>query len=228
MQNLWMKPPAVPKLRPHDRLSRAEFERRYAAMPPSMKAELLNGAVYVAQPVGHVHHGRPHTMLAAWLCYYVDATLGLDVGDNSSLRLEGDNEPQPDLLLRIPTECGGRSRVDADGYLEGAPELVAEVAASSVSYDLHQKLEVYRCHGVQEYLVHRTEDAEVDWFVLRDGLYVKQVPDDAGIVRSTVFPGLWLDVHALLAGDRRAVRAAVERGVATDPGYAEFAARMRG
>jgi len=216
----------VPTLQAHDRLSRAEFERRYAAMPSSMKAELLNGAVYVAQPVRHVYHGRPHSILTGWLCCHADATPGLDIGDNSSLRLEGDNEPQPDILLRVPVEHGGRSRIDAEGYVVGAPELVTEVTASSVTYDLHEKLDVYRSHGVLEYVVHRVEDGAVDWFVLRDGRYERQEPDADGIPRSTVFPGLWLDAGALLRGDRSGVRACVERGIA-GPAHAEFVARLR-
>ena len=34
-----------------DRLTRAEFERRYAAMPRLKKAELIEGIVYVPSPV---------------------------------------------------------------------------------------------------------------------------------------------------------------------------------
>src|SRR5688572_28535310 len=153
--------PGVPPLAAHDRLSRAEFERRYAAMPDSVKAELLNGAVYVVQPSRHVYHGRPQSMLHMWRGYYAEMTPGVDLGDNCTLRLSEDNEPQPDLLLRIPAERGGSSALDAEGYLTGPPELVVEVAASTVSYDLHDKLEVYLRFGVQEYVVHRVEDAEI-------------------------------------------------------------------
>ena len=216
----------IPLLHPHDRLSRAEFERRYAAMDASQKAELLNGAVFVASPVRHTYHGRPHSTLAIWLGFYVKETPGLDLGDNSSLRLPGDNEPQPDVLLRIPEERGGSSRIDPEGYVEGPPELIGEIAASSASYDLHEKLDVYRVQGVAEYVVHRVEDGAVDWFVLRGGCYERLAADPAGMLRSTVFPGLWLDVPALLRGDLRGLWSCVERGVA-DPSHAAFAARVR-
>jgi Uma2 family endonuclease len=165
-------------------------------------------------------------VLAHWLEIYEESTPGLVAGDNSTVRLDQDNAPQPDLLMCIPAAAGGTSRITADGYLEGPPELAIEVAASSVSYDLHQKLGAYRRNGVQEYLVHRVDDGEVDWFVLERGAYVRQQSDSEGLLKSRVFPGLWLDVPALLRSDRRALRAALERGT-SDPAHGPFVARLR-
>jgi Uma2 family endonuclease len=217
--------PRVPVLSAGDKLTRDEFERRYAAMPDLKKAELIEGVVYVGSPVRYVQHGRPEQLLSAWVGFYEAATPGLGAAGNCTVRLDLDNEPQPDLLLRLPEQVGGRSRITTDGYLEGPPELVIEVAASSVSYDLHQKLGVYRRNGVAEYLVHRVEDCEVDWFLLERGVYVRQQPNAEGILKSGLFPGLWLDVPALLRGDLRALRTAVERGLA-DPAHAPFVKRL--
>ena len=227
MAILMVTSPRVPVLCPGDRLTRDEFERRYSAMPDLKKAELIEGVVYMASPVSLLRHGQPHSLLAYWLETYVEFTPGLVSGDNSTVRLDLDNEPQPDLLLCIPSAAGGTSRLVAGGYLEGPPELAIEVAASSVSYDLHQKLGAFRRNGVQEYLVHRVDDGEIDWFVLEHGAYVRQQPDADGVLKSRVFPGLWLDVPALLRGDRRALRAAIERGVA-DPAHAVFLLRLKG
>jgi len=179
----------------------------------------------MGSPVSLLRHGQPHHVLSTWLGIYRMATPGLISADNATLRLDLDNEPQPDLLLCLPAAVGGRSRITEDGYLEGPPELVLEVAASSVSYDLHQKLDVYRRSGVQEYLVHRVEDGEVDWFVLEHGTYERIQPDGEGILSSLVFPGLWLDVSALLRGDLQALRAVVERGLA-DPEHAALSRRL--
>ena len=143
---------------------------------------------------------------------------------NTTVRLDLDTEVQPDVLLRL--EQGGRSQIGADGYVEGAPELVVEVAASSASYDLHDKLRVYRRNGVQEYVVWRVVDRELDWFVLREGTYHRLESDQAGILRSVVFPGLWLAVPALLARDLAAVLAAVQVGLAS-PEHAVFLERLR-
>ncbi len=198
-----------------DRLSRTEFERRYAAMPDLKKAELIEGVVYMGSPVSYRRHGRPEHLLAIWLGFYEALTPGVEASGNTTLRLDLDNEPQPDLMLRLPEQRGGRSRIAADGFVEGPPELVVEVAASSVSYDLHQKLKVYRRCGVAEYLVHRVDDGAIDWFRLEEGDYVPMVATTEGWLRSTVFPGLWLPARELLAGDVAALRTAIERGTAS-------------
>lgn len=217
--------PRIPVLHPGDRLTRDEFERRYAAMPDLKKAELIEGVVYMASEVRYEQHGLPEQNMTAWLAFYRAETPGIEGATNCSVRLDLDNMPQPDLLLRLPEAAGGRSRVSMDGYLEGPPELVVEVAASSCSYDLHQKLGAYRRNGVQEYVVYRVEDREVDWFVLERGEFVRQRAGAAGELCGRLFPGLWLDTEPLLRGDLRALRATVERGCC-GPEHAAFAARV--
>ncbi|CAN0497242.1 unnamed protein product [Discosporangium mesarthrocarpum] len=160
-----------------------------------------------------------------WLGFYELLTPGLGVVGNTTLRLDLDNEPQPDILMRLPEHAGGRSRVGSDGYLEGSPELVVEVAASSVSYDLHQKLGAYRRNGVREYIVHRVDDAAIDWFVLEGGEYVRLQADAEGLLQSRLFPGLWLSPERLLAQDLPALRDIVERGCRQDE-HAAFVARL--
>src|SRR4051794_2440771 len=78
-----------------DRLTRAEFERRYEAMPELKKAELIEGEVYIPSPVRHGRHSHPHTRLVTWLGDYETDTPGVEAGDNGSIRLDLDNEPQP-------------------------------------------------------------------------------------------------------------------------------------
>jgi Uma2 family endonuclease len=145
--------PVTPPLQNGDRLTRIEFERRYAAMPDAKKAELIEGTVYMPSPVTHSYHGNPHFNLIGWLAGYAASTPGVEGGDNSTLRLDMDNEPQPDTYLIILPQHGGQVRINSDGYIVGAPELVAEVSASSVSIDLHAKLGAYRRNGVREYIV---------------------------------------------------------------------------
>jgi Uma2 family endonuclease len=216
----------IPPLENGDTLTRAEFERRYEAMPHLKKAELIEGVVYVPSPARHRYHGHQHAHLINWLGHYEAHTPGVEVSGNATVRLDLDNEPQPDVLLFIDPACGGQARIDADGYIEGAPELVAEVAASSASYDLHAKLRVYRRNGVREYIVWRVLDQEIDWFVLRAGQYERLPLDTAGLYRSETFPGLWLDPAALLRGDLATVLAVVQRGLASLE-HDAFAARLR-
>jgi Uma2 family endonuclease len=216
---------AVPALENGDRLTRAEFERRYDAMPHLKKAELIEGVVYVPAPVRHRQHGSPHAHLIGWLFQYAAHTPGVEVGDNSSVRLDLDNEPQPDALLLIDPACGGQVRISDDGIIEGAPELVAEVASSSVSYDLHAKLHVYRRTGVGEYIVWRVLEQEIDWFVLRAGQYERMPVDAQGLLRSEVFAGLWLDPSALVRSDLATILAIVQQGLAS-PEHVAFVTRL--
>ncbi len=204
-----------PPLENGDRLTREEFERRYEAMPDVKKAELINGVVYMGSPVRFRGHGRPHVLLLTWLGMYSALTPGVLCADNTTVRLGADSEPQPDVLLRLEPETGGNSRISADDYVEGAPELLAEIAASSASYDMHDKMDVYRRSGVQEYLVWRVYDEQIDWFALRDGVYIRLRPDESGAISSRVFPGLRLSLSALLMGNAAQVVAELQKGLGT-------------
>lgn len=203
----------LPPLESGDHLTRPEFERRYHAMPHLKKAELIEGVVYVPSPLRFEPHAEPHGNLVTWLGFYKTMTPGVRLGDNPTVRLDLDNEPQPDAVLIIDEAVGGQSHLSADGYLESAPELVAEVAASSVANDLHDKKTAYRRSGVQEYIVWQVLEQKLDWFVLREGKYESLESDKAGIICSQVFPGLWLTVSALLAGDMAKVLAVVQEGI---------------
>jgi len=196
-----------------DRLTRSEFERRYTAMSQLKKAELIEGVVYMGSPVRATSHGEPHAHIIGWLVVYTIGTPGVGILDNSTVRLDIDNEPQPDALLRI--KVSGRSRITEDDYVESPPELVLEVAASSAAYDLHQKLNVYRRNEVQEYLVWRVYDQEFDWFRLDKGVYVQLESNLDGITCSQVFPGLWLDKQALLSGDLTKVMSVLQQGLSS-------------
>ncbi len=187
-----------------DRLTRTEFERRYAAMTEVKKAELIQGVVYVGTPVRVSQHARQHALLISWAMNYAAATPGLEVADNATVRLTPDSEPQPDLLIRVLPEHGGATATQ-DGYIVGPPELVAEVAASSANYDLHDKLAAYRDAGVREYLVWRVLDRAFDWFVWENAQYSPQTPDQQGELESPHFPGLRLHVPSLLEENANAV-----------------------
>jgi Uma2 family endonuclease len=209
------------------RLTRDEFERRYAAMPDGVKAELIEGIVYmVAVAVRARHHGNPHALLITWLGVYHAATPRTYIADNTTVRLDLDNEPQPDIVLCLDAAAGGQSRISEDDYIEGAPELVAEIAASSASYDLHSKLNMYRRNGVREYLVWQMYENEFFWYRLDAGRYIAAVPDEQGLVGSQVFPGLVLDVPALLARDLATVLAQLQRAIGSGA-HQEFVARLK-
>ena len=206
---------STPPLFNGDHLTRAEFERRYAAQPHLKKAELIEGVVYVASPV-HLHkHSQPHSRIIGWLFNYVAATPGTDFGDNATVRLDPDNVVQPDAFLRIHETAGGQAKVDQDDYLAGAPELMVEVAASSAAYDLHEKLHVYRRNGVQEYLILLAHEQETRWYQLVEGQYLLMSQDEQGIIRSQAFPGLYFHSEMFWNDDLNGLLKILEEGTSS-------------
>jgi len=196
-----------------DRLSRDEFERRYEQMPNLKKAELIEGIVYMPSPARARKHGIPHTHLATWLGTYTADTPGVECADNSTVRLDLDNEPQPDLILfKLPPK-GKQVRISEDDYIEGAPELVVEIVGSSKAYDLHQKKDAYRRNGVLEYLAWITTEKHLVWWQLQSGQYEEIPHDQHVLLKSRAFPGLWLDTAALLRGDLKAVLSTLRQGL---------------
>ncbi|OUL18077.1 Uma2 family endonuclease [Nostoc sp. 106C] len=216
----------IPLLENGDNLTRYEFERRYNAMPNLKKAELIEGIVYImAAALRFRSHGQPHGWILTWLGTYEAATLGVALGVEPTVRLDLDNVPQPDAILLIDKEAGGQTQLSDDDYIEGAPELVVEIAASSVAIDLHGKKQAYRRNGVKEYIVWQVLDQKLTWFYLEEGEYLELASDSNGIVRSRVFPGLWLAVVELLAGNMQLVLNVLQTGLQS-PEHAVFVQKL--
>jgi Uma2 family endonuclease len=207
-------------------LSAAQFLHRYEASPEVKKAELVNGIVYMASLVRAEQHAEPDSLIQTWLGTYALATRGVKSATNCTTRLGPDDVPQPDALLRIIAEAGGRARVDAKGYLQGAPELVVEIASSTASLDAREKLASYRRAGVLEYLIWRVEDGALDWWVLEEDEYRPLGANAQTILHSRAFPGLWLDSAALLAGNSAQVMATLREGLANKE-HAQFVAELK-
>ena len=216
----------LPPLEYGDRLTRPEFHRRYEASPEIRKAELIEGVVYIMSSPLKVSHGSPHGKMMSLLGLYEVKTTGVELLANTSLLLDGDNEVQPDCILRLAqTIAGAHSHINADEYVEGAPELVVEISGTSASKDLGDKFQAYRRNGVQEYLVWRVYGKQIDWWGLVDGEYQPLPADESGIVESRVFPGLRLDLAALLAGKPAQAYGELERGIASEP-HRDFVVRL--
>ena len=211
----------LPPLQNGDRLDCAEFERRYTAQPELKKAELLEGVVYMSSPVAP-RHGAIHSDLMAWLGVYRAATPACVVLDNTSLRLDIDNEPQPDAAVLLTTD----GVAPAGKVLVQRPVLIAEVAASSAAYDLHQKLHSYRRNGIAEYLVFSVFERRTYWHCWRAGDYVLVEPEADGVLRSRALPGLWLAADRFWAGELAAVLAVLQQGIASSE-HAQFLTEIR-
>ncbi len=215
---------AVPKtLVEGQRLDQPTFHALYEAMPPGTRAELIDGVVYMPSPLG-LEHGEAQVPVIVWLSYYAENTPGVRAMDNASTILGWKSEPQPDGLLRILPEFGGRTWNEG-GFLHGGPELVAEVSKATRYVDLGSKKADYERAGVLEYVVRAIDPDEIYWFGQEQGDLVRRPIGDDGLYRSTVFPGLWLDPIALVNGDTRGLRAVVDLGCKT-PEHAAFVAKL--
>ena len=207
------------------RLDQPTFHALYEAMPSGTRAELIDGVVYMPSPVD-LAHGIAHVPVIVWLDYYAERTPGVQVMDNATTILGWKSEPQPDGLLRILPEYGGRTW-DERGFVQGAPELVVEVAKATRYIDLGPKLDDYERAGVLEYVVHAIDPDEIFWYGQDQGVLVLRSIGEDGLYRSSIFPGLWLDPQALLDGNRARLRAVLDLGCAT-PEHATFVARLAG
>lgn len=199
----------TPPLESGDLLDAAEYWRRYCATWEKLRAERINGKVYIMSPLRAVHHGNPHFLLAHWIATFAMHDPTLTGSDNATVRLNTDNDPQPDLcLLRI----GGQTHFDDEGFIIGAPEMIIEIAGSSASYDFGEKREVYEAAGVGEYLVFEAMEGRIQWWRSDKGRFFEITPEN-GIYKSVLFPGLWLDAGALRSANAVALIATLQRGM---------------
>ena len=203
-----------PPLEAGDHLNQVDFHTRYERMSEDFKAELIAGVVYVHSSLKRAH-GRSHSLLMRWLGCYEDDTPGVEAYDNATTIMGEDSEPQPDGCLIILPDKGGQTQFTEDDYLQGSPELICEVASSTESFDLHSKKRDYEKSGVQEYLVVALRQNKVFWFVHQSGRFEEMPLSPDGLLRSQVFPGLWLDPDALLSLDGKRLLHSLRLGLAT-------------
>lgn len=203
----------IPFLENGDCLDGEEFLRRWEAMPEVKQAELVEGVVFINAAVRFRSHGTPASAVVAWLQFYVAETPGLECGVEATVALDHSNLVQPDVCLLVSPEANGNCSLNEHGILEGSPELIVEISASSANRDLHQKKEVYEKLGVAEYIVWDVEKKEIIWFMNLPEGFLRQSPDKNGLLRSRVFPGLQLRSEDLLNRDLKALQGIVQTGV---------------
>jgi len=216
----------TPPLRDGDRLTAGEFHRRYEAMPNVKQVNLVNGVVHMASPIRLERHGGPQGAVQTWFGQYLVRLPGVRMYGPSTFRVDEANEVEPDVMLILAPEYGGRSWADDDDYLRGVPELVVEIAASSARLDAGEKRDLYERIGVQEYVLWRVNDDEIDWWANTAAGFESLPADEAGVIRSRVFPGLWLDPAALVARDGNRLADVVDLGKASLE-YAAFFDHLR-
>jgi Uma2 family endonuclease len=120
-----------------------------------------------------------------------------ETANDSTWIIDKSSTVQPDCFLRY---VQGNSWLDEQSYLRGAPELVVEISASTVSMDSHQKKANYERAGVREYIVWRVIDKVIDIWRYDDQTksFLAAPPNADRIWSSAVFPGLVLDLAAVM------------------------------
>jgi Uma2 family endonuclease len=216
--------PEIVTLQHGERLSREEYEERYTQLP-DVRAELLEGVVYIMSSPVSADHARPHGILMSSIGHYEFRTTGITLFAAPTIRLGLTSDPEPDGVLVIAEEYGGQTRISDDRYVEGSPELVFEIAGTSRDYDETIKLPIYARNGIPECLIWKVEEGIIDWFMLRNGRYEKLLPGEDGITRSLIFPGLWLDLAALLQGDKLRLLDVLSQGCSSNE-HSQFVQRL--
>jgi len=196
-----------------ERLTVDEFLRRWEELPDLKHAELIDGIAFVSSPVS-LEHSRLDMRIIWWLSHYACLTPGCDGGSNGTWLMSG-SVPQPDADLCILPSHGGQSG-NKGPLAIGAPELAVEICVTSSALDMGPKLALYQRAGVQEYITVEATGQRLIWRVLDNGAYVAQALPADGIVRSRIFPGLWLDVTAFWANDRAQMLTVLNAGVASE------------
>jgi Uma2 family endonuclease len=214
----------LPPLQNGEHLDQKTFHERYEAMPEDFRAELIGGIVFFS-PGTTISHGRCALRLSSWLGDYSDATPGAESLSRCTHILGPQSELEPDDCLLVLPEYGGQTWEDEAGYLNGACEWIGEISDSTESIDLRRKKQDYEKAGVREYLVAALRTQEIFWFVRRRGKFMDLAPGPDGVIRSEVFPGLWLDPAALLRRDRKRLLAVLRQGLAA-PEHAAFVAKL--
>ena len=197
--------PSVPPLRHGDALSFAEFRRLWELHPEVKSAQLIDGRVFI-EPFVDEFHGLTSAIVIGWIArFFFIPPRGVEPLAHMTTELFGTQSVEADILVR---RHDGLSTIDGEGRMHGPPELAVEVASDfSVGLDLGRKKELYCEAGVLEYIVFQQD--RIDWFILEDGKYRSLLPDANGVIESRLFPGLRLQVQAMLDQDIATVIAAV-------------------
>ena len=208
-----------------DCLSVNEFLRRYLPYRRHLKAELINGLVSLNRGVRADLEDLSNSVIQSWVRSYAGLTPGTRMDVNTIVILAWDTVPQPNIVLRVLSENGGKSRMTDGGTLKDAPELMVDFTTSHQTFDIRDKLGAFRRHGVAEYLVWWANDQKLDWFCLEQGKYALNLPDSNGVLTSPSFPGLRLNLSALLNRNSAAVMATLRRSLESSE-HAGFVARL--
>jgi Uma2 family endonuclease len=157
------------------------------------RVELIEGDIIDMTPIGSGHAGNTNRLVRAFARTAAEGSVLLTV--QTPLRLDGYNEPQPDVMLLRPR---------LDDYKAGHPSaadvlLLVEVSDSSLAYDRDTKLALYARFGVPEVWIVDIRGGAVEAYrTPKDGAYAHRDGLAAGPLSPALVPELAVDVAWLL------------------------------
>ncbi len=174
------------------------FEEFLDLIPDGEKADLLDGAIYLASP-DNTDANELTTWLAAILWSFVEfKDLGKVYTSRVAYRINRKQGPEPDIGF-VPKALEATRR---RGYINGPPALAVEVVSpDSVARDYVQKRDVYERAGVQEYWILDPDEHRATFLLLKHGHY-RKARLKKNIFESGVLPEFYLDAR-WVAGERR-------------------------
>jgi hypothetical protein len=159
-------PKILPALVDGQHLDQPTFHERYEAMPPETRAELIGGVVFMTPP-HRLSYGRMGMLVTGWHSWHEMKTAGLDGANHCTIKMDVQCEVEPECSLRMPETLGGKSWIDEEGYLCGAPEMVVEIDDHSRDLDLILKKSEYERVGILQYLFVGLDPEGIHWFTRR-------------------------------------------------------------
>lgn len=176
--------------RPRTKNTRYTFEEFCELIPEGVKADLIEGVIYMASPDNLEHHSIYLWLSVIISCYLEEKEiLGRLFGSRIAFRINMENSPEPDIAYIRPK----RMHLLRSGYVEGPPDLAIEIVSlESAIRDYEKKRQQYEAAGVQEYwIIDPLEQTMVCFARGRDGKF-KKVKTKGGKIHSKVIPGFWV------------------------------------
>jgi Uma2 family endonuclease len=159
-------------------------------IPEGLKADLIEGVIYVASPDNIEHYG-----INSWLHTVLNLIIlrrklkGRLFGFKIAFRLNVRNGPEPDLAYVSPLNLHRIHKT----YIDGPPNAAFEIVSpDSIERDYRKKRKQYQRAGVEEYWIIDPLLRRVRCLRLGKDKKYHAVRPRNGRMESEVIPGFWL------------------------------------
>lgn len=170
-------------------LSFEDFLEQY----DGVHCEWVDGKVELMSPVSNLHQKIDVFLLTLINFYVVKHDLGTVYNQTFPMRLPSRRSGrEPDILF----VAKNREHLIHDTFVDGAGDFVVEIISpESVERDRFTKFAEYEAAGIGEYWIIDGWKKEILFYQLDEtGQYQQILPEAAGVYRSKMLPGFWINV----------------------------------